>query len=365
MIFHGIAKVELAPCGVGLSCESDRFILGCRGRGPQDFPSDNATDADITKCNYAIYVALKKLKEGCSVEDAMAVCELGVLDQIMKWKSKNTIESKRRGSGSTSSCSGRSGIDDYVGRGGSSQYNSYGGVRDELERLLDDDDDMADLYLSRKLFSASPVIRKPTRNSKAEANFLEVEQRVIDILKKIGRDPYSISKSVIKTFRRLSQDNATDAGHHKIGIILLILGGFAWYYTHAYIEDGVTFIAISSLTFLAKDLKSQHSIPAVVNGAILPIFGCLLALFINSFNKPAHELHKDSEFWALMFLVLESGVRMEIAWFDKTENSSAVIGARLSADAESVRGLVGDNLSLIVQNTATAVCGLIIAFVGN
>ncbi|GKD43527.1 hypothetical protein Tco_1268172, partial [Tanacetum coccineum] len=44
------------------------------------------------------------------------------------------------------------------------------------------------------------VIRKPTRNSKAEANFLEVEQRVIDILKKIGRDPYSISKSVIKTF---------------------------------------------------------------------------------------------------------------------------------------------------------------------
>ncbi|GJR34332.1 thiol protease aleurain-like protein [Tanacetum coccineum] len=36
------------------------------------------------------------------------------------------------------------------------------------------------------------------------------------------------------------------------GIILFILGGFTWYYTHAYIEDGVTFIAISSLTFLAK-----------------------------------------------------------------------------------------------------------------
>ncbi|KAL8486554.1 hypothetical protein ACS0TY_022834 [Phlomoides rotata] len=30
-------------------------------------------------------------------------------------------------------------------------------VRDELEQLLDDDDDMADLYLSRKLVSASPV----------------------------------------------------------------------------------------------------------------------------------------------------------------------------------------------------------------
>ncbi|WJX66130.1 Magnesium transporter MRS2-I [Trifolium repens] len=30
-------------------------------------------------------------------------------------------------------------------------------VRDELEQLLDDDDDMADLYLSRKAGSASPV----------------------------------------------------------------------------------------------------------------------------------------------------------------------------------------------------------------
>lgn len=30
-------------------------------------------------------------------------------------------------------------------------------VRDELEQLLDDDDDMADLYLSRKMVSSSPV----------------------------------------------------------------------------------------------------------------------------------------------------------------------------------------------------------------
>ncbi|KAL0718433.1 hypothetical protein Bca4012_067755 [Brassica carinata] len=34
-------------------------------------------------------------------------------------------------------------------------------VRDELEQLLDDDDDMADLYLSRKLFSASSAASSP------------------------------------------------------------------------------------------------------------------------------------------------------------------------------------------------------------
>ncbi|CAI9288517.1 unnamed protein product [Lactuca saligna] len=36
----------------------------------------------------ALHVALKKLEEGCSVEDAMAVCEPGVLDQLMRWKDK-------------------------------------------------------------------------------------------------------------------------------------------------------------------------------------------------------------------------------------------------------------------------------------
>nr|GEW93415.1 hypothetical protein [Tanacetum cinerariifolium] len=132
----------------------------------------------------------------------MAVCEPGVLDQIIKWKVDVKTEKLRvylatflHGMrGSTSSRSGRSGTDDYVGRGGSSQYNSFEKqcrndlhillrlstqvgllVRDELERLLDDDD-MVDLYLSQKLFLASPA--------KVEADFLEVEQRVIDILKK-------------------------------------------------------------------------------------------------------------------------------------------------------------------------------------
>ncbi|GJZ59573.1 asparagine--tRNA ligase, chloroplastic/mitochondrial isoform X2 [Tanacetum coccineum] len=33
----------------------------------------------------AIHVALKKLEEGCSVEDAMVVCDPGVLDQIMTY----------------------------------------------------------------------------------------------------------------------------------------------------------------------------------------------------------------------------------------------------------------------------------------
>ncbi|KAJ0806347.1 putative Type 1 protein exporter [Helianthus annuus] len=53
---------------------------------------------------------------------------------------------------------------------------------------------------------------------------------------------------------------------------------------------------------------------------------------------------------------------MEVGWFDKPENSSGAIGARLSANAASVRGLVGDALAQIVQDLSSAISGLFIAF---
>nr|XP_043639941.1 protein ENHANCED DOWNY MILDEW 2-like [Erigeron canadensis] len=36
----------------------------------------------------ALHLALKKLEEGCSVEDAMAVCQPSVIDQLLRWKEK-------------------------------------------------------------------------------------------------------------------------------------------------------------------------------------------------------------------------------------------------------------------------------------
>ncbi|KAI6697647.1 hypothetical protein NL676_017766 [Syzygium grande] len=132
---------------------------------------------------------------------------------------------------------------------------------------------------------------------------------------------------------------------------------------------------------------------AVANGVILPIYGTLLSSVIKTFYDPPHELREDSQFWALMFLVLgiasfvaypartylfsvagcklierirlmcfEKVVHMEVGWFDEPDHSSGAIGARLSADAASVRTLVGDSLAQIVQNIASAVAGLVIAF---
>ncbi|PIN20098.1 Multidrug/pheromone exporter, ABC superfamily [Handroanthus impetiginosus] len=136
------------------------------------------------------------------------------------------------------------------------------------------------------------------------------------------------------------------------------------------------------------------ALSAVLNGAIVPFFGILLSLVIRTFYEPPHKLKKDSRFWALMFIVLgavslvayplrtyffgiagcrlirrirmmcfQKVVNMEVGWFDEPENSSGVIGARLSADAATIRALVGDALAQLVQDLSSAVVGLVIAFI--
>ncbi|GFQ01230.1 ABC transporter b family member 4 [Phtheirospermum japonicum] len=135
------------------------------------------------------------------------------------------------------------------------------------------------------------------------------------------------------------------------------------------------------------------SLAAIINGSILPLFGLLFSSTIKTFYMPAHQLREDSRFWACMFVVLGSAsllatpmrtyffsvagcklikrlrlmcfekvAHMEISWFDRIENSSYSVGARLSGDVKCVRSLVGESLALIVQNVATAVAGLVIGF---
>ncbi|KAL6188390.1 hypothetical protein ACLB2K_039783 [Fragaria x ananassa] len=158
-------------------------------------------------------------------------------------------------------------------------------------------------------------------------------------------------------------------------------------------------VSLSRLAYLNKTeipILLLGTIGAAMCGVILPIFGVLISSVIKSFFDPPHQLRKDSKFWALIFVVLgvaallahpmrayffavagcklirrvrslcfEKMVYMEASWFDEAEHSSGAIGARLSGNAASLRGLVGDALSLAVMNTSTAIAGLIIAFMAN
>lgn len=164
-------------------------------------------------------------------------------------------------------------------------------------------------------------------------------------------------------------------------------------------EEKLPKVSIRRLAYLNKPeipILLLGAIAAIINGAILPIFGILLSRVINSFYKPPHQLKKDTNFWALIFVVLgvvsflaiparayllsvagsklverirlmcfEKLVRMEVGWFDEPEHSSGTVGARLSADAATVRALVGDALGQILHVIASAIAGLVIAFVAS
>ncbi|KAL8460800.1 hypothetical protein ACS0TY_032345 [Phlomoides rotata] len=138
------------------------------------------------------------------------------------------------------------------------------------------------------------------------------------------------------------------------------------------------------------------SLAASIHGVVFPVFGLLIATAFAIFFEDPKELEKDSRFWALMFVVLgavlliaapfqnymfgvaggklvqrvrsllfQKVVHQEISWFDDPSNSSGAVGARLSTDASTVRNLVGDTLALAIQNIATTIAGLLIAFFTN
>ncbi|KAJ6323369.1 hypothetical protein OIU76_010809 [Salix suchowensis] len=171
--------------------------------------------------------------------------------------------------------------------------------------------------------------------------------------------------------------------------------------TGSYILDSETSEPLPEVPLFRLASLNKPEIPmlvlaalaALVAGAVLPVFGILVSSMIKTFFEPPNKLKKDSEFWALMFvgigviclliqpvkqylfavagcklikrirsMCFEKVIYMEVGWFDQLDHSSGAIGARLSADAAMVRGLVGDALGMLVQNLGTAVFALVIAF---
>lgn len=51
-----------------------------------------------------------------------------------------------------------------------------------------------------------------------------------------------------------------------------------------------------------------------------------------------------------------------MSYFDKSENSSGSLTARLGVDTASIRGAVGDQVGVLVQNLTTFVAAYAIAF---
>ncbi len=67
----------------------------------------------------------------------------------------------------------------------------------------------------------------------------------------------------------------------------------------------------------------------------------------------------------LRVILLQCVLKQDISFFDKSENSSGAIVGRLASDTVFVRGAVGDQVGLILQNIVTMVGALVIAFTAS
>ncbi|KAL2519630.1 ABC transporter B family member 15 [Abeliophyllum distichum] len=137
---------------------------------------------------------------------------------------------------------------------------------------------------------------------------------------------------------------------------------------------------------------------AVVFGAIQPVNSyCMGAMISVYLLDDSSKLKSEARFYCVIFLVigfisffanllqhynfaimgerltkrireefLQKVLTFEVGWFDLDENTSAAVCARLSTEANMVRSLVGDRMSLLVQVLTNAalsyVLGLIVAW---
>lgn len=119
----------------------------------------------------------------------------------------------------------------------------------------------------------------------------------------------------------------------------------------------------------------------------------MLAILIKFKDDPVQARH-DANLYALIYVIIGAGafvlsvlqqsifttigeettervrnetylkiLKMPIAWLDLPRNSAGSLSARLAADCQTVNGLTTTYTSILIQNIANLVSGIIIAFV--
>eukprot|EP00873_Tetraselmis_striata_P012568 jgi/Tetstr1/432832/TSEL_022182.t2 len=132
-------------------------------------------------------------------------------------------------------------------------------------------------------------------------------------------------------------------------------------------------------------------------GSTMPLFAVALSSIIAVFYNPDPEdMKRKADLWAGIFglvglgsfictlvqqaslgimgarlssrvrvMLFEAMLKQEVGWFDRDENNSGSLTARLGTDATYVRGAVGDAAGLLFQNVTTFAVGFTIAFING
>ncbi|ETM00911.1 hypothetical protein L917_02430 [Phytophthora nicotianae] len=135
---------------------------------------------------------------------------------------------------------------------------------------------------------------------------------------------------------------------------------------------------------------------AILNAGVFPAWGVMMAkitvLFFD-YSKTEHEMVRDARYWSLGFVALgvvfglskvlqhycfavaserliarvrlaaySAMLRQDIGWFDKPENASGALLARLSSDATTLLALTSESLNRLLVNVTTLVIVFAVCF---
>ncbi|KAJ4785049.1 ABC transporter B family member 1 [Rhynchospora pubera] len=145
------------------------------------------------------------------------------------------------------------------------------------------------------------------------------------------------------SFVRLAKMNSPEWAYALVGSIgSMVCGSFSAIF--AYILSAVLSIYYAQdPKYMNREIGKYCYLLIGMSSAAL-LFNTVQHLFWDTVGENLTKRVREKMFTSVL--------RNEIAWFDREENSSARIAARLSLDAHNVRSAIGDRISVIVQNSA-------------
>ncbi|KAJ0895882.1 putative Type I protein exporter [Helianthus annuus] len=126
---------------------------------------------------------------------------------------------------------------------------------------------------------------------------------------------------------------------------------------HAYCLGSV--VSVYFLTDKSK-IKSEIAIYCIVFVGL-----GVLCFFTNLLNHHNFAVMGERLTKRVREKLLENVLTFEIGWFDRDENTSAAVCARLATEASLIRSLVGDRISLLVQVSFSAFLSFLISLIIN
>ncbi|GMH09836.1 hypothetical protein Nepgr_011677 [Nepenthes gracilis] len=169
---------------------------------------------------------------------------------------------------------------------------------------------------------------------------------------------YRLEKLAFKeqagSFWRLVKMNSPEWSHALVGTVgSVICGSLSAFF--AYVLSAVLSVYYSqNHAYMIREIAKYCYLLIGVSSAAL-IFNTLQHFFWDVVGENLTKRVREK--------MLAAVLKNEMAWFDREENESARVAARLAIDANNVRSAIGDRISVIMQNSALMLVACTVGFV--